>query len=767
MKKKYAKVVSPDEKLLPDVLLEYLKRVDATVTSFRKAVVRDFVPGSKYGSYDRTSITIMNDGTIKTQKNIAPTEDEQTAIKEAYKGLKLPETIGASKAEATAHIKEIGKDPDDFFWMWDRKDNTVRMLHERIEEGEGKGYVPHSFWNDGEWRKLEPDGLLSFWKPEKRKIDIGKPWIMIHEGAKSAHAATFKINYETHPWGEELAKYEHWGMIGGSTAPWRSDWNEVHREKPGNVVYVCDNDIDGKSALQNVSRSFNASLVGIFFDNSFPQSWDMADPIPEDLFSKEEGRYSGPRLVDLMKPATWATKRIYTGEKGRPSFDLTRDFKKEWVHSVSPDAYVNVNWPSTILDMKEFNDRMSPFSDVKDTATLVYSEESMKTARLNYHPGKKSGSYAGSAKKGIFINTYEPGDIEPEKGDVGPWLEFMEQMFPIEGDRNEMLRWCATLIARPDIKMNYGVLLVSETQGVGKSTLGSDVLCRIMGKGNYYEPSETLLVDNQFNDWMSCKRLLVIHEIYSGNSSKAYNKLKSIFSEDTLSVRAMYKGAYECDNWVHILACSNSMRAIKIDNNDRRWFIPKVTEKKMPKKYWDAWFDWIKERGGLNKIVWWAGEYVKKHGPVVKGNRAPESEAKRAMIEEALSPGQKEASNLLTYISEKKEKAAWMNTHTKPVGANGSWKPEGVIVLDEDVVEHIKDTLYDGRRPDFLEKPSTIRRLAKERGYYVHEQKVRKGKRLGFLICSEEWMLEAQAHELMKRIKPLDVKAVAKELDAI
>jgi len=51
-------------------------------------------------------------------------------------------------------------------------------------------------------------------------------------------------------------------------------------------------------------------------------------------------------------------------------------------------------------------------------------------------------------------------------------------------DRIELMRWCATLIARPDIKMNYGVLLISETQGVGKSTLGEKILAPLIGKLN-------------------------------------------------------------------------------------------------------------------------------------------------------------------------------------------------------------------------------------------------------------------------------------------
>ena len=86
------------------------------------------------------------------------------------------------------------------------------------------------------------------------------------------------------------------------------------------------------------------------------------------------------------------------------------------------------------------------------------------------------------------------------------------------------MRWCATLVARPDIRMEYGVLLISEMQGVGKGTLGERILAPLVGPWNCSFPTEQSIVDSSFNSWIAHKRLAVVHEIYAGHNIKAYNK---------------------------------------------------------------------------------------------------------------------------------------------------------------------------------------------------------------------------------------------------
>src|SRR5215207_9057960 len=105
------------------------------------------------------------------------------------------------------------------------------------------------------------------------------------------------------------------------------------------------------------------------------------------------------------------------------------------------------------------------------------------------------------------INAYVPSFIEPKKGDVAIWEECLEYLFPNPQDRYEIIRWVVTLVARPDLKLFYGLLLVTEQTGIGKSFFGTVILGKLVGDHNYGEFSENQLLNSDFTDWYKNKKL--------------------------------------------------------------------------------------------------------------------------------------------------------------------------------------------------------------------------------------------------------------------
>jgi hypothetical protein len=73
--------------------------------------------------------------------------------------------------------------------------------------------------------------------------------------------------------------------------------------------------------------------------------------------------------------------------------------------------------------------------------------------------------------------------------------------------------------------------------------------------------------------------------------------------------------------------------------NDRRWFVPGVTEVKRDPKYWVDFNAWLVE-GGLEIIHEWAHTYVAEHGTVGASDDAPVSDAKDKLILASRSEGQ-------------------------------------------------------------------------------------------------------------------------------
>jgi hypothetical protein len=146
----------------------------------------------------------------------------------------------------------------------------------------------------------------------------------------------------------------------------------------------------------------------------------------------------------------------------------------------------------------------------------------------------------------------------------------------------------------------------------------------------------------------------VIHEIYAGHNRKAYDKTKSIITEEMISVNKKYIGDYDIENYIHIFACSNSINAIHLDDTDRRWMVPKVTTETKPDAYWISFYKWLKS-GGLEIIRWWAEEFLETHAAVMSSSHAPDSSMRREVINESRSEGEMMAYNLalcaLTYSS--------------------------------------------------------------------------------------------------------------------
>ena len=144
-------------------------------------------------------------------------------------------------------------------------------------------------------------------------------------------------------------------------------------------------------------------------------------------------------------------------------------------------------------------------------------------------PGEQTGRIAFDGAQAI--NVYERPEIMPKEGDVSLFIEFMEHLVPDPEDRKELSRWCATLIARPDIKMGYSVILASQIQGIGKTTLAEQILAPLVGMPNCSFPS-TKEVLGDYTTWRVFKRLAVVGGIYEGQSANAYNQLKTCITDE-------------------------------------------------------------------------------------------------------------------------------------------------------------------------------------------------------------------------------------------
>jgi hypothetical protein len=622
---------------------EYLQRIGAEPRSLLTAVVREM--SGKYWQ-DVAVIKFARNGVVDSPEAFAPSESEVTRIiaqfdeyefptQQKLKGLtNLPEAVEKAEKENTFTFYDV--------------DGSIIMLQLRRDGADGeKNYVPYTYWSDGKWRAAEPEGLLPLWGMDQLK---DYTTVFIHEGAKAARAVTRMVAGETradrdalaaHPWGEELGGAAHVGWIGGALSPARTDWGVLKRMGVKRAYIVSDNDPAGVQAVPAIAYRLRLPTFHVQFTDEWPSSFDLADPFPKAMFRNMEGlqHYVGPAFRSCLHPSTWASDLI-PNSAGKPTPVLRQHFKEMWAFIEEADLWVCTEMPEIVRTEAIINKVFSAFSHTSNTTQLLLKAYQGRSTKICYRPDVKGRVVTDRSTSAI--NLHIPSQIKPAMGDPAPWIEFLSYVFPMESERKNVERWCATLIARPERRMEYGLLLVSEAQGIGKTTLGSEVLGKLVGDHNVGYPSEKTITDGTFTDWIANKRLIVVNEIYSGHSWKAYNTLKTYITDKDVTVNAKYQRPYVIDNWAHIIACSNSMRALRMEQDDRRWFYPEITETRWSPAKFKSFYNWL-QGGGLAIIAGWAknyGDYVET------SERAPMTERKKDMIAGSRTEAQIEAAAL-------------------------------------------------------------------------------------------------------------------------
>jgi hypothetical protein len=671
---------------------------------------------------DQTVVAFAADGSVTVRDNnddaapkLMPTKEEAEALKAEFVRRDFPSSVHASEARTRQQRSKLGISSDSWFEIRSQRDRSeIIMCRQRIDkEDGGKAYTPWTYFSDGHWRNMEPDSdLLPLWKPEKRRSKYGSR-LMIHEGEKKARFVDGLVNdimrraeLKAHPWAAWLVGFEHWGWISGAPNPNRTGWSELLAENPTEIVVVADNDQVGIDAIPRISRALLRPMKVITFkDHGFPPSFDLADDWPRQpkWWDKDGQRYVGPTFDDCLESATWATDKIQPTGKGPPTYRIRPQFAAEWVVVIglAEPLFIHRDQTYQKLSEKAFNVAVKPFSHVENPARYLKSSFSSQVKGITYNPAHPPEVINVTGEN--QINTFRPPIIKAIDGDVAPFTDFMEHLIPIESDRIEVERWVATFIARPDIRMLYAILLISETQGVGKSTLGY-ILALLAGLWNTSYPSEEAIVGSNYNPWVAHKRLAVVNEIYAGHSWRAYNKLKDEITEPHVDVSEKYLPSYRIDNWLHIFACSNSMHALRVDDDDRRWLIPKVTENLKKKSYWTNLYAWLRV-DGLGIIKWWASDFLKTHNPVEQGEHAPDTMMKRQVIAEGRSDGEKTAYDLGVHIA----------GLARDKDDDGKPQTPRKIIIDipdvRDLVATRRGIKKTGVDNQYLEKPARLRKM--------------------------------------------------------
>jgi hypothetical protein len=549
------------------------------------------------------------------------------------------------------------------YWRWGNSEEDGKMslgpeypekyvecIRVRVDQPNGiKKFITWTFFETGVWKPREPEGFHRLFGMAEVEIGRVGTRLFLHEGEKTVLKVRESIvnGNLSKPIDEFLSGpgifHVGWGF--GALTPQRVNWRRLARlcttMNIKEIVIVPDNDQVGMAAVQVISRNFSDSEINLLwldpsrFDG-VKEGWDFADGIPEENWrvvkkgDKEYLDWKKPPLEVMLQTANWATRIIGEHQNGNPIYDVTRKFLEDCVHIPDISMFVLHSRPGSMMSKENMGQAVRGFSDTARIMDLYLAKNIRKAARVSFRPDRKMGLFYDDAIWDYSFNQYVDRRPHPVEGDCSVFFEFMTHLVPNVDERTHLMNWIATLFVAPHICTDYGVLLHSSTQGVGKSLLIS-ILKAFVSPIYTSEPTDDMLIDPNYNGYAYNKLLVACHEIYASENFKAVNKMKSQITERTININQKYGAQFSADNFSKVFCCSNHEGALALDNNDRRWLVVHGTESKISEDLVKR-VNAFRDGGGLSHLRWflenhWTGTILKN------GGNAPMTEAKERMIE--------------------------------------------------------------------------------------------------------------------------------------
>lgn len=682
----------------------YLNRFGAVFTGIRAAQVT--VTEGKYRKIAAT-IRLSMGGEIDAPPGFEPTEEERAQIEAELRSVIWPQHIKLrGHFDLPPELKNVPKEQLAYF---DDADGSFIMIQQRVDlAGARKVFHVFTYWSDGCWRRAEPD-VLPLWGLDQLPRHAVA---VVHEGVKAAKHCRWMAEGKTpaarkaleeHPWRELLEHAAHVAWIGGAPNPHRTDWEPLARHGIKQLYIVADNDQVGFAAVPYISRASGLPAYHVQFDQNFPQGFDLADSFPKHLFEEVGGKkiYIGPPLQSVLQPATWATDVVAGSPK--LAYRIRPEFADQWAYIDNLDRFVSLYGDNTLVDRARFNAKVRAFSHAADTAGLLQKHYRGRRRAVVYEPGDRKR--LTTVDDLPTVNLYRRPALTPAAGDLAIWEAFLEYLFPNVRERHQSKKWLYTLMEKPGLKMAYGIMLISPVQGLGKTTF-ANIAAAAVGHHNVSYPSEKDIVDSSFNAWIARRRLVVVNEIYSGHSWKAYNSLKSLVTDPYVHVNEKFQPTYELRNYAHFIIASNTDVALKLEPSDRRWFVPALAPVKWSTEKFGELHDWLR-LGGVRHIMHEASTW---NDFVRPGEEAPMTAAKAGVIEDSRSAAITAAIDLASAMSDRSEPTAvtmsairkWIELEIAPErnfekdqAIRRAMEPAGAI-------KHSERVRIGGRAPEYI-----------------------------------------------------------------
>jgi hypothetical protein len=201
------------------------------------------------------------------------------------------------------------------------------------------------------------------------------------------------------------------------------------------------------------------------------------------------------------------------------------------------------------------------------------------------------------------LNLWETWPYSPQPGSVKMWHTFLDHIFKDtpENSRKWFEQWVAYPMQYPGTKLKQAVIMWGG-QGTGKSLLGETIM-RLYGPHNATKFDNSNL-NSAFNDWAEHRQFAVGEEIVVHASEKRSisELLKTLITDTSISINRKYAHIITLPNCMNCMLLSNHAASLKLEEDDRRYFVHHVKSDKLPESIYKPFDKWSKSEEGLSAL---------------------------------------------------------------------------------------------------------------------------------------------------------------------
>jgi hypothetical protein len=198
-------------------------------------------------------------------------------------------------------------------------------------------------------------------------------------------------------------------------------------------------------------------------------------------------------------------------------------------------------------------------------------------ADVVFRPGGKVGPHEFNRWTGLAI---KPGTKGTNRaGYRRIWWHLCHVL--CQGDRKllaYLVKWLAHAVQFPGTAPGVVVVLMSKSEGSGKSTL-NDLMAPVFGIHGA-QPTPGILLE-RFNEELSGLVFVGLNEVHFPGDRAAADKIKDAITAPQRRIEGKNRPAWYEANYAHIVMTTNSDWAVFAGKNARRWFVLDVDEAKV------------------------------------------------------------------------------------------------------------------------------------------------------------------------------------------